>query len=487
MSNIGFDIHQVTKELTKASLFECLKEVWPLIIQETPVWNFHHEVICDEIQTVYERVFAGKDKEYDLIINVPPGTTKSTMISVVGPMWAWTRMPSLRTIVATHAYDLGLDLSRKGREVLKGEMPCIPGTRFQDLHNIHLKKDLDSKGHFGTTKNGERYACTVSGKNPMGRHAHVLIIDDPIDPEQVFSDASILSANRFITNTLPSRMVSKTLTPIILLMQRLHQNDPTGHLLKRYEKSGMPLKHICLPAELTDDVRPINLRPYYEANGGLLDPIRLPRTILDQIRQGSEYTYASQYLQTPIPLGGGMFKTDKLIENMRDELPPMVKTVRFWDKAASHESGCYTAGAKLGIDNQGRFWILNMRRFQKTSNDRERALQAQAMIDGVRCHIGMEQEPGSAGIDSVQASIKGLAGYKVTAEKPTGEKAVRADPFASQIAAGNVMMAKGDWNEAMIEEMMYFPNSEFKDQVDALSGAFNLIAGGGIKVAKAVF
>lgn len=482
--DVSLDIADVLRSLTKSSLFECLKEVWPLIIQEKPVWNWHLEYLCDEIQTVYEGVFASKEKEYDLIINIPPGTTKSTIVSVVAPMWAWTRMPSLRTIVSTHAYDLGLDLSRKGRDVLRGHMPDLDETSFAQMHGIQLKKDLDSKGHFGITTGGERYVATVGGKNPMGKHAHVLIVDDPIDPEKVFSDAAIGSANRFITNTLPSRMVDKTVTPIILLMQRLHQNDPTGHLLKKYEKSGQPFKHICLPAEVQDSVSPPELAKNYV--DGLLDPVRLPRRVLEIIRQTSQYTYASQYLQTPIPLGGGMFKTDLLRERIVDEVPQLVREVRFWDKAASHESGAYTAGGKIGVDTQGRYWITNVRRFQKASNERERAIQATAKLDGRKCHIGMEQEPGSAGIDSIQASIRGLAGFVVTPEKPTGNKAVRADPLASQCNAGNVYLKKGDWNEDLLEEMMYFPNSEYKDQVDACGGAFRMLTSGTNKIARAI-
>ena len=491
MSNEQFDVsienlHELTRQFQAKSLYHCLQEVWASIIQETPVFNWHMEYLCDEIQDVLERAFRGEPKTHDLIINVPPGTSKSTIVSVVAPMWAWSRMPSMRTIVSTHAYDLGLDLSRKGREVFKNELKDTPGVTFAGLHGLELKKDLDSKGHFGNSKGGERYVATVGGKNPMGKHAHCLIIDDPIDPESAFSEVKRINANRFITNTLPSRMVDKTKVPIILLMQRLHQDDPTGHLVKAWTKSGTPYKHICIPAELTEDVQPRELRKFYSEDG-LLDPIRLPRKVLDQIKGTSAYAYASQYLQTPIPLGGGMFNGDILRESITNEpAPKLKKIVRFWDKAASHEQGCYTAGVKMGIDFTGKFWILNVRRFQKATDARERAILATARLDGTAVEIGMEQEPGSAGIDSIQASIKNLAGWRVVPERPSGEKAVRAEPFATQVSAANVAMVEGEWNDDFITECEYFPNSTYKDQVDAAAGAFRMLVGNHTKIAKAI-
>lgn len=481
--NLNVDIDELVRDLSRESLYECVRVVWKTIIAEEPVFNWHMELMCNELQEVYERVFAGKPKEYDLIFNVPPGSSKSTIISVISPIWAWSRMPSLRSIVATHAYDLGLDLSRKGREVLNNEIPNM-GKSFGQIHGLEVKKDLDSKGHFGIIGGGERYSCTVGGKSPIGKHAHILIIDDPIDPAKVFSDAAIENANNFMSHTLPSRMVNKAVTPIVLVMQRLHQNDPTGNMVKRYTKGNTPLKQFVIPAEVTDKVHPPELKERYV--DGLLDPVRLTRSTLDNIRGSSgDYVYASQYLQTPIPLGGGMFKREQLEQRIVTQVPEMKAVVRYWDKAASHETGCYTAGVKIGKAVDGNFYIMNVRRFQKATDERERAIQATAAMDGRQVKIGMEVEPGSAGLDSIRASTRGLAGYHVLPEKPTGEKAVRADPFATQVNMGNVFMVAGEWNEDLLDEMEYFPNSTFKDQVDAAAGAFRMLTDA-TKIARAI-
>jgi predicted phage terminase large subunit-like protein len=476
VAEVAVDFLQVFRELTRRNLFECLQEVWKVVVPEEPVFNWHIEFLCNEIQEVYERVFANKDKEYDLLINIPPGTTKSTIVSVVAPIWAWTRMPSLRTIVSTHAFDLGLDLSRKGRQIALDPL-------FAEAHGLELKKDLNAKGHYGNLKGGERYVATVGGKNPMGKHAHVLIVDDPIDPEKVFSTEALKSANRYLTNTLPSRMVSKTLTPIILLMQRLHQNDPTGHLIKIMDKSGQPYRRICLPAEVTPDVYPPKLADRYV--DGLLDPVRLPRRVLDVIRNTSQYTYASQYLQTPIPPEGGLFNVDKIEVIEPSDCPRIMKAIRYWDKAATEGAGANTAGAKLGKALDGRLVIMNVRAFKKDTAKREESIRNTAALDGKDVIIGMEKEGGSAGVDSIKASIAGLDGYTVIPDRPTGDKVVRADPFATQVNAGNVVMLRGDWNEATLEELRYFPHGTYKDRVDALTGAHKLLTGP-LKIAKAV-
>lgn len=482
---VNVDVYDMAREMSRASLYESLKLCWGTIIAETPVWNWHIEYLCNEIQEVLERVFRRQKKEYDLIVNVPPSSSKSTIISIMAPMWAWARDPSIRTIVGTHQEALGTDLSRKSREMLLTELPDIPGMSFADLHGIKIKKDQDNKLSFGTIGNGERVVCTVGGKSPMGKHAHLLIVDDPIDPEAVFSDANLLKANRYLTNTMPSRMVDKTITPMITVMQRLHQNDPTGNLIKKYETAGMPYKHICIPAEATQDVRPANLINNYK--DGLLDPVRLPRHILNGVANTSAYTYASQYLQTPIPVGGGLFKTDKLRERITSDVPKMQRVVRYWDKASTENAGDYTAGVKMGVDADGNYWILNVRRFQHHSDERERAIQATATVDGKACMIGMEQEPGSSGVDSITSSIRGLAGYTVKPEKVTGDKGTRAEPLATQVNAGNVYMKEAAWNEDFLEEAAFFPNSTHKDQCDAAAGAFRLLANLGCKIARGVF
>jgi predicted phage terminase large subunit-like protein len=474
--NPSFSEVDLVRSITKQSFFEFLKEFWDVIIPEDPVWNWHVEYLCNELQEVAERVFAGKPKDYDLIINISPASTKSTIASVAFPAWTWTRMQTARHICGSHAFDLGMDLSRKCRDIIATQDRVDSKPSFSACFpEIELRDDQNTKGYFANTKGGMRKSVTVGGKSPVGFHAHFLIIDDPIDPQKVLSEAEIKKANTWMNETLPSRKVDKTLTPTILIMQRLHQNDPTGNWLKKSGKSGK-LKHISLPADLNEgfEVKPASLAKHYK--DGLFDPVRLPREILNQSRmQLGEFGFSGQYGQNPVPLGGGMFKVERI---RIDEAPVSArirKRIRFWDKAGTHGGGAYTVGALIGVDVDGRYWVLDVVRGQWDSSEREKIIEQTAHLDGKKTIIGLEQEGGSGGKESAEATVRRLAGFRVKIDRPTGDKALRADPFSSQVNGNNVSIKKADWNSDYLEELRFFPASTYKDQVDATSGAFNLI------------
>ena len=160
----------------------------------------------------------------------------------------------------------------------------------------------------------------------------------------------------------------------------------------------------------------------------------------------------------------------------------IMRAVRFWDQAATQDAGCFTAGGKLGVDQNGHFWILNMLRGQWDSARRDRIIRSTAEADGFEVEQGVEQEPGSSGVDAAKVFKKNLAGYRPFAEKPSGDKVWRADPFSGEVNSGNVSMVPGEWNEACIDELQHFPNSTFKDQVDALAGAYKRLTTKKIKV-----
>lgn len=478
MISLAVDEYEMIASITRASYFEFLKEFWDTFVPEEPVWNWHIELICDELQKVAERIFRNQPKDYDLIINISPGTTKSSAASIAFLPWLWTRMPSLRSINASHTQDLVFELSRRTREIVYSEKykKCFP--------EINLIDDQNTKGHFVNSKGGSRYSCTVGGKNPMGMHAHVHVVDDPIDPQQAISEASIDTANTFITDTLSTRKINKAACPLILIMQRLAQEDPSGYLLGMKNRR---IRHICLPAELTDDVKPPELRKFYI--DGLMDPLRLSRRVLDEFRDNGDYMYSGQFLQNPIPLGGGMFKCDSLRQHIGDEpgFWYFKKLVRYWDnagtpgskKTAIERRRAWTVGVLMGLHKDGSFWILDVVRGRFRADEREQKKLEIARADAkkYRQHVRIvqEQEGGSGGQEQSMHTVQNLAGYSIMIDRPRGDKALRADPFARQVNIGNVVYMKAPWNHDYIEEMKHYPHSTFKDQIDASSGAFNTI------------
>ncbi len=465
----------LVSSICRESFYAFLREFWDVVIPEKPVWNWHIQFLCDELQVVAERVFRDQPKKYDLIINVPPGTTKSTIASIAFPIWTWVRMPTARHICGSHAFDLGMDLSRKSRDLVLEQSRHDGKASFHDCFpEIVLRDDQNTKGYFANTLGGMRKSVTVGGKSPVGFHAHFLIIDDPIDPQKAVSEAEIKNANDWMTESLPSRKVDKRITPTILIMQRLHQNDPSGNRLVR--KQAGKIKHICLPADAREyEVHPPELLSYYDDD--LLDPVRLPRSVLRESRSIlGEFGYSGQFGQSPVPLGGGMFKVDRMKIDS-PSVPHLHRVHRFWDKAATPGGGAFTVGVKMGMDKRdSRIWVLDVVRGQWDSDERERVIVQMAELDGREVIIGLEQEPGSGGKESAQATVRRLMGYRVKIDRPTGDKALRADPYSCQVNEGNVSLVKGEWNRDYIEELRYFPASTYKDQVDASSGAFNLMA-----------
>ena len=311
-TGLQVDEYSLIASICRDSFYEFVKEFWSVLIPEKPVWNWHIEYLCNELQQAAERVFKGLPKKHDIVVNIPPGTTKSTIMSVMYPAWLWTRMPSIRFIGASHAEKLALDLSMKCRDIIKSDKyrACFP--------EVILRDDQDTKTKFQNTQGGYRYAIGVEGA-VIGMHAHIIVIDDPIDVNAATSSTLLRKVNYWIDSQLSNRKVDKAVSFMILVMQRLHQDDPTSLFLKRKK-----IKWICLPAEKSEKISPPELVKYYnKLGGGSLDPIRLNHLVLDEEKQKGQYYYSSQFRQDPVPLGGGMFKVSRI---KTDIIQSMTKT-----------------------------------------------------------------------------------------------------------------------------------------------------------------
>lgn len=459
------DYYQLLASTCRDSYYEFVKHFWHTICKDPPVFNWHIKFLCDEIQEACERIFRREPNLRDLLVNIAPGTTKSTLFSVMLTPWAWTRMPHFRFIGASYTDALALDLSGKSRQVV--ESPLYQRT----FPEIRLSKDTNSKSHWANTQGGDRYAVAVGG-SVTGMHAHAIVIDDPINPREVRSKADLETANLWCKETISSRKVDKEITTTMVVMQRLHQNDPSELYISR---GAERVKHVCLPGELTPKVYPEYLRDRYV--GGLFDPVRLSRPVLDRmLTEMGQFGYSGQILQDPIPLGGGMFKSDRIhLMQYPPGIDSFKKIVRFWDRACTKNGGDWSVGVKMGLHVDGSYWILDIARGQWSTEERERQIVATAARDGKSVRIGIEQEPGSAGVDSAKDTVKRLTGYLVQAQKASGKKEIRADTFSVQVNAGNVYMVNGAYVKDYLEELAFFPNGKHDDQVDASSGAFSML------------
>ena len=150
--------------------------------------------------------------------------------------------------------------------------------------------------------------------------------------------------------------------------------------------------------------------------------------------------------------------------------------MRYWDKAGTQDGGKRTAGVKIGRGYDGYFYIADVITGQWNAANREQAIKQAAQLDGLPVTQWIEQEPGSGGKESADSTILNLAGFNIKAERPTGDKEYRAEPYAVQVKAGNIKLLAGPWNQLFIDEHKSFPRGKFKDQIDAAAGAFNKLA-----------
>ena len=187
------------------------------------------------------------------------------------------------------------------------------------------------------------------------------------------------------------------------------------------------------------------------------------------------YGYAGQVGQDPTPPGGGLFKVDHfaMLETMPDPFN-IEHIVRYWDKAGTeNRDSAYTVGVKMCRLKNGKWIVMDVKRGRWASHEREAIIRSTAEADGREVDVWVEQEPGSSGLESAQGTIMNLAGFKIQAERPTGDKGYRADPYSVQVNNDNFCILKGIWNKDFINEHRFFPFSTYKDQVDASSGAFS--------------
>lgn len=407
----------------------------------------HHKAICDALM----RVFRGECKR--LIINVPPRYSKTEIAVVNFIAWALGHVPDAEFIHASYAAPLAVNNSANVRSLLQHEayQQIFPSCRLAS----------DAKSHWTTSEGGVMYAAgaggTITGFG-AGKHREgfggAIIIDDPHKPDEAKSDVIRQGVIDWFQNTLESRKNSKD-TPIILIMQRLHENDLAGWLLAG--GNGEEWEHVCLSA--------------IQPDGTALWPEKHTIADLRRMERAAPYVFAGQYLQRPAPPEGGVIKPDNI--QVIDALPAdPIKWVRGWDFAASVD-GDYTAGGKLGKLPDGRFIIGDMVRLRCGPDERDAALTNTASRDSKSVRISLPQDPGQAGKTQVLYLTRKLAGYNVTSSPESGDKVTRAEPLAAQINVGNVLMLRGPWNDELINEMRMFPNGTHDDQVDALSRAFS--------------
>jgi predicted phage terminase large subunit-like protein len=458
------------RQFTPKSLFIFFQEFWHVIEPtKEPVYNWHIEKLCGILQAHAERVAAKLPRDKHLVINVPPGTTKSTLVSVMFPAWAWINWPWMKFITGSYEETLALRDAVKSRDIIKSDLyqAC-----FRNV--FKLKMDVNKKSEYANDKGGFRVATSVSG-SITGYHADIWVIDDPIDPRGAKSRAEIQSTKEWMDLTIPSRMTDLNISVQIMIMQRLADDDPTGHVLAR---PGDHWEYICLPAEVGNNVRPVEFAAHYK--DGLLDPVRLSRNVLDEMRTtlGSK-GYAGQYLQRPAPEEGNLFKKvwferfnmfdlrNESLKHFEEIVWHFRGDTAYTEKSANDPSGflCY---CYIGAD----MYIRDYATVRKEMPELIIFCKDFAFRNEYMDKSTFKVEPKASGQSLIQM-LKSSTGLNISkAETPKGDKIYRANTVVPMVEAGRVhLLDSAPWLDTFLHEVCTFPDAEHDEAVDLLSMA----------------
>lgn len=449
----------IEREYCRRRLSNFIRRAWPVLEPGQPyIHGWHMDAISEHL----EAVTSGQIRR--LLINVPPGTMKSMSVGIFWPAWEWgpKGMPHVRFIGASHEEGLATRDNMRMRRLIASEW-------FQRLWPLPMVSDQNAKTYFENASTGWRQSCPV--KSMTGRRGDRVAWDDPHSVEDAHSVASLAETARIFNETLPTRLNNPDSSAIVIVMQRLSVKDVSALAIERgYD-------HLCLPMEYEGPraATSIGFTDPRTKVGELLFPGRFPADVVAQLKKEmkSEYAIAGQLQQRPVPATGGIIKAD-LIEVV-DAIPHGVRRwCRGWDLASTEGGGDWTAGIKVGELADGRYIVADVKREQFGTHKRDQLMKATADADGRGLRQSIPQDPGQAGKSQVLHFAALLAGHTVHFSPESGDKITRADPFASQVNAGNVVMLRAPWNDGFREELKLFgPGASVDDQVDAVSRAFN--------------
>jgi predicted phage terminase large subunit-like protein len=412
----------------------------------------HHKALIAKLEAVSQ----GSCER--LMVQMPPGSAKSTYASVLFPAYYLGSQGGGQIIATSHTASLANHFGRLVRRTL---------VEYGHELDVELTKDSRAAARFSTEGGGSYFAAGVRG--PItGRRADLILIDDPI---KSWAEADSLVHRDALYDWYRAELTAR-LKPngrIVLIMTRWHEDDLAGRLMRGETKWDV----LRLPA-LAEENDPLG-----RACGEALWPQWQNEAALARRKlEVGERAFAALYQQNPRPPEARFFNTRRL--RIVSEVPALSRTIRAWDLAAAlpapGRDPDYTVGLKLGLSEAKQIIVLDVVRLRATPGEVESRIVETAKYDGFSTMIALPQDPGQAGIAQVAYLTRSLLGHKIDASPETGSKAQRAMPAQAQMDAGNIMLLAGAWNFSFMRELSAFPDSEKDDQVDALSRAVNTLA-----------
>lgn len=422
----------------------------------------HQQAIDNLLMQIADYVQSGGQRGIGrAIINMPPRHGKTQTVSKLFPAYMLSRYPDMRLIMASYGATLAKNNSRFVRNL-------INSAKYQQLYP-HIKLASDSQAVDTWDISGYAGGAIAAGVGGgiTGHGGNLIIVDDPIKNRAEAESATYREKLKsWFTDDLLTRLEEPG-GAIVLMNTRWHMDDLAGWLLSDDDTNEWRV--LSLPA-IAGDNDPLGREP-----GAALWPDRYPLEILEkrQVRMGA-YAFESLYQQSPLPPGGGLFDTAHI--EIVEYPPECTQVVRFYDLAVTAKrTADYTVGLKLGVTADEEFIVFDVWRAQRELPDVHEAIVQNAAMDGKDVHIRLEAE--KAGVVQLQYLLRDnrMRPYVIDAVPPQGDKYTRAAPVAARANAARLKLVRGVWNRAFIDELSVFPSGTHDDQVDALSGAYEML------------
>jgi predicted phage terminase large subunit-like protein len=468
----------VDRELVARKGFaEFVRRAWPQVEPAPLVWGRHLDAVCEHLEAWRRGDFD------DLVINIPPGCSKSLTVSTLFPAWVWIDDPSWRWIAAGYNRDLCYRDARRHRELIGGDWWAA---RWPEVGIPSGGADSKSVGYFFNTRGGSRYSDSVGGAF-TGQHGDGHLYDDPHDPSGVASAAELDRTLTWNRETMPTRFRDPQRPRRILVMQRLHERDMTTEM----KREGATV--LCLPMRFERAHPNRSPKDWRTNDGELLVPDRYTAEALAKLEKklGPRAT-AAQLQQRPAPAGGSIIKETWI--RYWVELPPggswgLSVDAAFKGKSTSDPvciQAWYTAGPNHYLVDQD----LGQWSFVETL---EHLLAMCVRYPDALMKLVEDKANGPAILSVLETKVSGL----VPVNPGSDSKEARLASVEPLFAAGNVFFPEPDkarmpdgrrgapWVPACVHEVITFPAAAHDDQVDALSQYLNHVAKSGVAMLEA--
>jgi len=426
-------------------------------------WTPAHDLIAEYLVLVWQK------KLFRLIVNCPPRFAKSSIVTILFPIWCWLQDPTLAFLCCSYEIDLATNHNLDRRRLMESEW-------FRGLFadRFKLATDRSQAGEFGNTAGGVMQAASTNSR-AQGRGGHILVVDDPLSADAAYSEVFRNETNSWFVHQLPQRLNDPATSAIIVVMQRLHQNDPTGFLLAQENNDWTLLKLPLIAEEDETWTFPISGRVWKRKKGESLDPRRFTPRVIRQ-RQANRLVWSGQFQQEPAPLEGNLIRTDDIMyfggrdpktglldPGLPERFDRKIISVdcSFKDKATSD----YVAIIVVGIAGSRRY-ILHVTNSHLDLTGTENEIRnCHAAYGPISAVLVEDKANGSSVIAHLKEEIPGLI-----AIDPEGGKLARVVVTSPEFQAHNWYIERnGSWTHKVIEQLCMFPNAKHDDLTDAIT------------------